>query len=105
MKRAWCSRVVFCALAAILGCRAPSPDWNGTWKLNPTKSSFQGQVLTISISADGEYRFDEKSSHTIRCDGKDRPIGNNRTLALCEKRRHGVRHNPKGKWGKDEGYS
>jgi hypothetical protein len=85
MKRAWWSRVVFCALAAILGCRAPSPDWNGAWKLNPTESSFQGQVLTILISAGSEYRFDEKSSHTIRCDGKDRPIGNNRTL-VCVKR-------------------
>jgi hypothetical protein len=29
---------------------------------------------------DSEYRFDEKLSHTIRCAGKDRPIGNNRTL-------------------------
>ena len=77
MRNAWLA--VFCALVATLGCRAPSPDWNGTWKVNPTKSSYQGQVLTISISADGEYRFDEKSSHTLRCDGKDRPIGNNRT--------------------------
>jgi len=84
MKRVWCSRVVFCALAAILGCRAPSPDWSGTWNLNPTEGSFQGQVLTISISADSEYRFDEKSSHSILCDGKDRPIGNNRTL-VCVK--------------------
>jgi hypothetical protein len=70
------------ALAAVLGCRAPSPDWNGTWKLNPAKSSDQGQVLTISTTADGEYRFDESSSHALRCDGEDRPIGNNRTL-LC----------------------
>jgi hypothetical protein len=50
--------------------------------LNPTRSSFQGQVFTISSSADGEYRFGESSSHTLRCDGKDQPIGNNRTL-LC----------------------
>jgi hypothetical protein len=50
--------------------------------LNPIKSSYQGQVLTISISADGEYRFDESSSHTLLCDGKDRSTGNNRTL-LC----------------------
>jgi hypothetical protein len=52
--------------------------------LNPAKSSYQGQVLTISISADGEYRFDESSSHALRCDGKDRPIGNNRTLACVK---------------------
>ena len=84
MRRAWFGWVVFCALFAMEGCRAPSPDWNGTWKLNPTKTNVQGQVLTISISADGEYRFDESSSHTLRCDGQDRPIGNNRTL-LCVK--------------------
>jgi hypothetical protein len=84
MKKAWHGWIVFCTLAAIFGCRAPSSDWNGTWRLNPAKSSYQGQVLIISISADGEYRFDEKSSHTLRCDGKDRPIGNNRTL-LCVK--------------------
>jgi hypothetical protein len=76
--------VVFCALVATQGCRTPSPDWNGTWKLNSTKGSYQGQVLTISISPDGEYRFDENSSHTLRCDGKDRPIGNNRT-GVCVK--------------------
>jgi hypothetical protein len=76
--------ISFCALVATLGCKTPSPDWNGTWKLNPTKSSYQGQVLTISISSDGEYRFDENSSHTLRCDGKDRPIGNNRTR-VCVK--------------------
>jgi hypothetical protein len=81
MRRTWFGWVILCALVATSGCHAPSPDWNGTWKLNPTKSSYQGQVLTISISADGEYRFDESSSHTLRCDGKDRAIGNNRTLA------------------------
>ena len=76
--------VAFCALAATLGCRELSLDWNGTWKLNPTRSSFQDQVLTISSSADGGYRFDEGSSHTLRCDGKDQQIGNNRTL-VCIK--------------------
>lgn len=84
MRNARFSRVAICALVAISGCRAPSPDWNGTWKLNPGKSIYQGQVLTISISTDGEYRFDESSSHTLRCDGKDRPTGNNRTLACAK---------------------
>lgn len=80
MKKVRFRWVVLGALAATMSCRAPSPDWNGTWKLNPTESSYKGQVLTISISGDVEYRFDEYSSHTIRCDGKDRSIGNNRTL-------------------------
>jgi len=77
--------VILCVLAVTLGCRAPSTDWNGTWKLNPSKSSFQGQVFTISISRDGEYRFTDGSlSFTFRCDGKDRPIGNNRTRACVK---------------------
>jgi hypothetical protein len=62
----------------------PSADWNGTWKLNPSRSSYQGSVLTISITADDEYRFDENSSHTLRCDGHEQPVGNNRTL-VCVK--------------------
>jgi hypothetical protein len=85
MRDAWLGWVVFCALFATQGCQAPSPDWNGTWKLNPTKSSFQGQVLTISIAAGGEYRFNEGNwSDTFSCDGRDRPIGNNRTLACVK---------------------
>ncbi len=77
--------VVFCALVAALGCRTPSPDWNGTWKFNPTKSNFQGPILAISISADGEYRYDDgSSSFTFRCDGEDRPIGKNRTRACVK---------------------
>jgi hypothetical protein len=65
-----------------MGCRAPAPDWNGTWKLDSSRSSFRGPIITISISADGEYRYDDgSSSFTFRCDGKDRPIVNNRTRA------------------------
>ncbi len=90
MKRAWFSLVVLCALAVVFGCRASSPDWNGTWTLDTTKSSYQNPVFTISISADGEYRYDYgNSSFTLRCDGKDRPIGNNRTQ-ICIKGGVGV---------------
>lgn len=86
MRNARFGWVVFCALVATSGCRrVPSPDWNGTWKVNPSKSNYQGAVLTISVSADNEYRFDESSSHTIRCDGKYQPMGNNRALT-CTKR-------------------
>jgi hypothetical protein len=77
--------ISFGALAATQGCLKPSPDWNGTWQLNLAKSSYQGQILTISISPDGEYRFDESSSHTIRCDGKDQAIGKDRTLVCITK--------------------
>jgi len=77
--------VVFCTIVAISGCQAPSPDWTGTWKLNVSKGSFQGPVITISISADGEYRYEDGSaSTTFRCDGTYRPIGNNRTQACVK---------------------
>lgn len=85
MRNARFGWVLLCALAAALGCRGPSPDWNGTWKLNPSKSSFQGPVFTISISADGEFRYDDgRSNFTLRCDGKDRPLGKDRTQACVK---------------------
>lgn len=85
MRRAWLNWAVFCALTASLGCRAPSSDWNGTWKLNPSKSNFKGPTFTISISKDGEYSYDDGNSRsTLSCDGKDRPIGNNRTRACVK---------------------
>jgi hypothetical protein len=53
--------------------------------MNPSKSSFQGPIFTISISTDGEYRFDDgSSSFTFRCDGKDRPVEKNRTRACVK---------------------
>src|ERR1700692_2009772 len=86
LKDACFGWVVCCALAATLvGCRASSPDWNGTWQLNPSKSNFQGPTFTISISAEGEYGYDDGSSlFTFRCDGKDRPIEKNRTRACVK---------------------
>ncbi|MGA2250304.1 hypothetical protein [Terracidiphilus sp.] len=76
--------VFFFVFAVALGCQTPSPDWNGLWKLNPAKSSFQDPILTILITADDEYRFDESSSHTLHCDGQDRSIGNNRMLTCVK---------------------
>jgi hypothetical protein len=85
MKNAWFGWVIFCALAATVGCAAIFPDWNGSWKMNSSKGNFQGPIFTISISADGEYRYDDgRSSFAFRCDGKDRPIGNNRTEACVK---------------------
>jgi hypothetical protein len=79
--------IIFCVLAATSSCQtSPSPDWNGVWKLNPLKGDFQGPVFTISISSDGEYRYHDGDvvSFAFRCDGQDRPIGNNRTQ-VCVK--------------------
>lgn len=85
MRSACFAGVILCALVATSGCRAPSPDWNGSWTMNPSKGNFQGPIFTISISADGEYRYDDgRSSFTFRCDEKDRPIEKNRTRACVK---------------------
>jgi hypothetical protein len=77
--------VVLYALASTLGCQSAATDWNGTWKVNLSKSNFRGPIFTISISADGEYGYDDgSSSFTFRCDGKDRPIEKNRTRACVK---------------------
>jgi hypothetical protein len=90
MRGTWYCWLVVCALCATLGCRRPSSEWNGSWELNSSKSSYQSPRFTIAISADGEYRWDNGyTSFTFRCDGKDRSIGNNRTQA-CIKRSRAV---------------
>jgi hypothetical protein len=77
--------IIFLALAATSGCRVLSQDWNGTWRLDVPKSSFHDQTITISMSADGEYRYDDGFvSNTFRCDGEYRPIINNRTQACVK---------------------
>jgi hypothetical protein len=92
MRNASFGWIIFCVLAATLGCaffyrvrHRPSPDWNGTWKMNPSKGNYQGLIFTISTSADGEYRYDNGySSFTFRCDGKDRSTKENRTQACVK---------------------
>lgn len=86
MRNARFGWVIVCAfVAATLGCREPSARWDGTWKLNLSKSSFRSPIFIISISADGEYRYDDgRSSYTFRCDGTYRPMGNNRTQACVK---------------------
>jgi hypothetical protein len=88
MRNAMFRCIILSALAAMSGCRGLSPDWSGTWKLNVPKSSFRDQAtMVISISTDGEYRYDDELvSNTFRCDGEYRPIpiGNNRTQACVQ---------------------
>jgi hypothetical protein len=65
-----CVPVGVIALTAA-GCRGPSPDWNGTWKLDPAKSDNPGTTFTVSMSPDGVYRSGSgASAANFRCDGK-----------------------------------
>lgn len=53
--------------------RPPSPDWNGTWKLNAARSVVPAPTMQVSIAADGTYHSKAGGSDThFRCDGKER---------------------------------
>jgi hypothetical protein len=77
--------ILSCILGLTLGCRTPSADWSGTWKLNSAKSSFQGPVFTISVKSDGEYRWEGgNTTFVFNCDGKFRPMGQDRMQACVK---------------------
>lgn len=82
MRNIFMGWIATCVVVATLGCKAPNVDWNGTWKMNPSRGDFKGPVLRISILGGGEYRYDDgNSTSTFRCDGNDRSIRKNRTQA------------------------
>jgi len=91
MKNAFLTGVFFCAFIALLGCGTISPDWNGTWRLDASKSTYKGLILSISISADGEYRSDDGPvSNTFRCDGVYRSMGDDRTQACVKNKENSL---------------
>jgi hypothetical protein len=63
-------------LVAVPACRGLSPDWNGTWKLNPAMSDIPGPTITVSITPDGEYHNEAHGVASIfRCNGKEFAVG------------------------------
>jgi hypothetical protein len=75
MGRALLVGLTFCMLAVMLGCRTTSSEWNGSWKLDPARSSFEGPTFAITVSTGGEYRYDDGNSvFMFRCDGADHQI-------------------------------
>jgi hypothetical protein len=72
--------VSFFATTTTLSGQRLSPEWNGKWKLNPAKSSYQGPVLTISVSGKDEFRFYVHSGVNVVCNGKRQPEANDRTI-------------------------
>jgi hypothetical protein len=64
-------------MAAATACGGrPSPDWNGTWQLNPAKSDLPGPTIVISITPDGLYNSASSGGDvSFRCDGKENAFG------------------------------
>jgi hypothetical protein len=59
-------------LIPTVSCRGASPDWNGTWKLDPAKSYLPvGTAIVVSISPDGMWHNSGGGgTSNFRCDGK-----------------------------------
>ena len=64
---------------------AASP-WNGTWKLDQSKSQMTGDTFTYSVEPNGTYHFTNGSTlqFTFACDGKDYTVVSDYTTA-CKK--------------------
>jgi hypothetical protein len=78
-----CVAVIF---TAAVSCGVPSKAWNGTWKLNVSKSHIPGNSFIITTTPAGEYHFDDgTNSFNFRCDGKEYPTVANRTLSCIQK--------------------
>jgi hypothetical protein len=68
-----------------LGCSRASPVWNGTWKVNESKSSIPGPSLSITISTEGEYKVDNGTYiESFRCDGKEFATRPSRTISCLQ---------------------
>lgn len=53
-------------------CFAAPSAWNGTWKLNVSKSRIPGPSFTLALTPDGEYRMENGTfGYTFGCDGKE----------------------------------
>lgn len=68
-----------------LMCFASSPVWNGTWKLNVSKSSNQAPDFIVTTLPTGEYHTNNGSySYTFRCDGKEYPMSESRAISCTQ---------------------
>jgi hypothetical protein len=66
--------------------RRPSPDWNGTWKLNPAKSHLSLAILTLATTPDGIiHNTTGAGNMSFRCDGNRYPSANGVTVVCTQK--------------------
>ena len=76
---------VFISFVVASGCVAAPPGWNGTWKLNESKSSVPGPSFSITISPTGEYVSDSGTyKFSFRCDRREYPTTTNRTISCSQ---------------------
>lgn len=87
MKRNLLVLVAVLAIGAPAVCRAAGSPWDGTWKLNQSKSKMTGDVFTLAALPNGGFHLSTPSHSLDRdytCDGKDYPVFAERT-GTCKK--------------------
>jgi hypothetical protein len=72
-------------LAGVLSSQATSNAWNGTWKLNLSKSSIPGPNFSITVSPMGDFGTDDgNNKYHFRCDGKEYLTHSNHSLSCAQ---------------------
>lgn len=74
----------FPALAIVIavGCTGLSSDWDGTWRLVPSKSEIPRSNFQITLSEAGDYVLDYGThKDRFRCDGRDYQLSSGKTIS------------------------
>ena len=65
-----------------VGCSNLSRNWDGTWKLNPSRSQVPGVTFQIALSDSGEYTIDYGAfADRFRCDGREYHLASGKTIS------------------------
>ena len=80
MKSTWLFMALIVPAAAALAAEA---HWDGTWKLDKSRSHFSGDTFTLSKGPNGMLHFSDGGpiNYDFRIDGKDYAAHYNRTVA------------------------
>lgn len=84
--------LVRCACTALVACCVVSPclaasPWDGTWKLNPSRSKLTGDMFTLTALPNGGFHLLAQGgslAYDYTCDGKDYAVLTDRT-GTCKK--------------------
>jgi hypothetical protein len=79
------TRVIGCAVAILMSAaasRAQEPTFQGTWKLNESKSQLTGVTVTIDKKPSGLLHFDAQGfAYDFDLEGKEHPLPDGSTTA------------------------
>lgn len=60
-------------------------DWNGTWRLVPSKSQIPGSNFQVTVGEGEEYTFDYGAyKDRFRCDGREHHLSSGKTISCTQ---------------------